>query len=176
MNLKCPKCRYPYSFKEAINDEALTDVIRLSADFAPHARLVWEYAELFDTTRPIKALKLLRVLSEVRDVWTSGSFVFQKARHTISREGMVAAMKLVCGKQFASPIENHNYLKKVMVSISEQEAQKRSIEIEKARREKETRLRNGTRPQETREEFTPMPEGFKQKISKIFSSGEDKDA
>lgn len=146
MKLRCPKCLYEYDFREASKDAALLAVIRMQADFGPHARLAFEYTELFNTTRPVKAARLLRVLSEVRDIYMRGEFSFQKSVYTISREGMAAALKVVCGKNFSSPLVNHSYLKKVMVSVAEEEAERRGVEAEKVLMEKEARLRAGVRP------------------------------
>lgn len=68
MKVKCPQCRYEYGFLEAVKDKDLHDIIRMQTDFAPQSKLVMEYAERFDTTRPVKAAKLLRILLEVREM------------------------------------------------------------------------------------------------------------
>lgn len=146
--VRCPKCRYEYDLREAAKEQALVEVIKMQAEFGAYSRLVFEYAELFNATRPMKAAKLLRVLTEIKEVWTSGNFSFQKTRYTISRDGMAQAIKVVCNKNFTTPLENHNYLLKVMVSAAEQEAQKRSSEAEKALLKKETALRAGVRKEE----------------------------
>lgn len=164
MKLKCPQCGFEYGWLDAVKDADLLAIIRMQADFSPYSKLVFEYAELFGTTRPIKAAKLLRVLTEIREMWTAGSFAFQKTRYSISREGIAAAMKTVCNKNLAA-LDNHNYLKKVMVSVAEAELQKRSADAEKALKAKETRLRIGTRPMEA---GAPMPLEVKAEMEKIF--------
>lgn len=146
MKAKCPRCRFEYGYTEAVVDRDLLEIIRMQADFSPHARLVFEYAELFDATRPVKAKKLLRVLTEIREMYVPGEFVFQKSRYGISRNGIAGSLKVVCGKHFTEPLSNHNYLKKVMISMAEEEAKKRSVEEERKLKEKETGLRTGARP------------------------------
>lgn len=137
MKLKCPKCLYEYDPREATKDQAMLQVIMMQPEFAPHHKLVFEYAELFGATRPVKAAKLLRILTEVLDIWKAGQFVFQKRLYRISKEGMAQALKTVCNKNLVS-LDNHNYLKKVMVTVAEEEA----VRLEKALKEKEARIRS----------------------------------
>ncbi len=167
MKLKCPQCGFEYGWLDGVRDADLLDIIRMQADFAPHSRLVFEYAELFGATRPIKAAKLLRVLTEVREIWTSGSFAFQKTRYAISREGMAEALKTVCNKRL-SGLDNHNYLKKVMVSVAEAELQKRAAEAERALKEKESRLRYRPGAPSGPEDAQEVPAGVKAEMEKIF--------
>lgn len=159
MNLKCPKCLYEFDPRDATKNQDIIAVIRMQADFAPQSKLVFEYAELFETTRPVKEAKLLRILSEVREMWASGRFAMNKRVYSISKEGITAALKTVCNKKFAVPLENHNYLKKVMVTISETEATKRSVADERALKERENRLRATSRPVDPEDEASPAPIG-----------------
>lgn len=144
-DFKCPRCSFQADIRETFKDKDLVEIIRMMPDFGAHHKLVWEYAELFDTTRPMKWKKMLRILSEVREIWNSNRFSLNKRVYAISREGMAAAMKAVCNRSFTSPLVNHAYLAKVMVTVSEAEEAKRSVEAEKAQKEKEARLRAGAR-------------------------------
>lgn len=159
MNLKCPKCLHEYDYRQAAKDKAVVQMLGIIPEFAPHNGLVLEYLELFETTRPLKAAKLLRLLTEMRDIWTAGQFGFQKRAYDISRQGIAQALKTVCNKRFDVALENHNYLKKVMISVAEQEAQKRSADQEKAQREKEARLRASSRPENPEQMERPTPIG-----------------
>ncbi len=167
MKLKCPQCGFEYGWLDAVRDDDLKAIIQMQGDFAPHSKLVFEYAGLFGTTRPIKAAKLLRVLTEVREIWTSGSFAFQKTRYAISREGMAHSLKTVCNKRLAA-LDNHNYLKKVMVSVAEAELQKRSAETERALKEKESRLRYRPGATSGPEDAQEVPPGVKAEMDRIF--------
>jgi len=149
MNLTCPACGSQFDYREAFKDATLIQVIRMQPEFGPHSALVFEYAELFDTTRPIKAAKLLRVLTEVRDLWKAGRFSINGRAYTISQGGIAQAIKTVCNKNLKS-LDNHNYLKKVMVTVAEEEEKKRSVEKERVLKEKERMLRGGTRPPDNR--------------------------
>lgn len=159
MKLRCPRCSHEYDLCEAAKDQALLEIIRMQADFAPHSKLVFEYAELFGTTRPIKAAKLLRVLMEALEIWKTRQFVVQKRVYQISKEGFAQALKTVCNKSFSVPLENHNYLKKVMVTVAEQEAQRRSAAEEDELKRKEAGLRAGIKRREEPMDEAPAPIG-----------------
>ncbi|TAN59824.1 hypothetical protein EPN18_09720 [bacterium] len=163
MKFKCPKCGDEYGYAEAVKDDDLTAIIKMQADFAPHSKLVFEYVELFGATRPIKAAKLLRLLLDVRMIWTSGSFAYQKSRYIISLEGMAEALKTVCNKNLTA-LDSHNYLKKVMIGIAEGEANKKSVAAEKALKQREAQLRAGNRP-EPEGQSKGMPEELRRKLN-----------
>jgi len=146
MKLTCPACGSQFDYREAFKDATLIQVIRMQPEFGPHSALVFEYAELFDTTRgTIKAAKLLRVLTEVRDLWKAGRFSINRQTYMISQGGIAQALKIVCNKNLTS-LDNHNYLKKVMVTVAEEEEKKRSVDKERVLKEKERMLRGGMRP------------------------------
>lgn len=163
LKLKCPRCLFEYDYREAARDQAIMQIIRTVPDFAPHSSLVLEYLELFQTTRPLKPAKLLRILTEVRDIWTGGKFAFQKRVYEISKAGIVQGLKTVCNKRFEAGLENHNYLKKVLISVSEEEGKRRSAQAEKELREREVRLRTGRKegPVEHSERPAPIGEAIK---------------
>ncbi len=142
MKLKCPKCRAPYDLRDAIKDEALVDIIKLLPAFGAHSSLIFEYVSLFDSVRPIRPLKLLRLLKEVRDIYVAERFTYHKRIYRISKKGFAEGLKMVNNRQFSEPLANHNYLKKVLITLAEKEA----VEAEKALMEREKRLRSGTRP------------------------------
>jgi hypothetical protein len=145
MKVNCPRCRSPYDYRELVKDGALMEIIQMQPDFGHNAKLVLEYAALFDSTRPINALKLKRILGEIRELYTGGRFILNRTTYEISKNGIVEALKVLCNKRFTDALPNHNYLKKVMISIAEKEAEELSIKKEKELRRKEAELRSGTR-------------------------------
>ncbi len=162
--IKCVRCGFPQDIRDASKNQHLIEIIQMQAVFAPHSRLVFEYAELFDTTRPIKPAKLCRVLSEIREIWTNGKFAYQRTVYAISRDGIAQGLKLVCGKNFSAPLENHNYLKKVLISIAEEEAKKRADHTEKELARREAMLRAGRREEPVEKHDSPTA---KEELSKI---------
>ena len=148
MKISCPYCNETFDLEAYLKDSVMIQVIKMLPDFGPHRRLVWEYAELFRIGPPLNARKLYRVLAEVREMFVGQGFDFQKRRYEISREGLAAALRTVCnqmgsGRPGGSPLQNHNYLKKCAIQISEEEAAKKSTEEERKRRGEEEKLRRG---------------------------------
>lgn len=162
--VKCVRCGFPQDIRDASKNQSLIEIIQMQVVFAPHSRLVFEYAELFDTTRPIKPAKLCRVLSELKDIWSNGMFAYQKTVYVISRDGIAQGLKLVCNKNFAAPLENHNYLKKVLISIAEDETKKRGDLAEKELRHREAQLRAGRRNEPVEKHNSPTA---KEELNKI---------
>jgi hypothetical protein len=167
MKVKCPSCRYEYNIKDATREEDLLAILKMRDDFVPHAKLVFEYAELFVTTRPIKAAKLLRILTEIKSIWKAERFKMRKRTYSISSPGIMTALTMVCNRTFTDPLTNHNYLKKVMTSIAEKEEETRSIEGEKALKKKEKKLTSGAVQVESVIERVKMPENVKDFIKEL---------
>ena len=146
MKISCPYCNETFDLEAYLKDSVMIQVIRMLPDFGPHARLAWEYAELFRIGPPLNARKLYRVLAEVREMFVGQGFDFQKRRYEISREGLATALRATCngvGATGRSPLQNHNYLKKCAIQIAGEEAGKKSREAERKMREEEEKLRRG---------------------------------
>ncbi len=143
--MKCANCGHEINLVEDRKGGAIMECIRMSGRFGQASNLVFEYALLRLGGRSIKEqeLKLCRILEGLLKLWESGKFVLQKKQFTISQVGILAALKAVCDRGLKGPLENDNYLKKVMVDISEEEGKTRSIEDEKKLRKRETELRGG---------------------------------
>jgi hypothetical protein len=141
--IKCPRCDYKYDLIGDEANQALVAVIKMAGAFAPHSGLMLEYALVRGAGKPIqgKELKLLRIMEDLEKLWTSESFSFEKKKHQISRSGIVWCLKTVCNKTFLAPLENNNYLKKIMITVAEREGRERSakLESELIRRERSQR-------------------------------------
>jgi len=74
----------------------------------------------------------------MKRLFDSESFSFQKKTYSISHAGIVEALDLCIKKNFDQSLENHNYLKRVMITISEREGKGKSIQGEKDLRKRET--------------------------------------
>ena len=120
--LICPKCAFEFSPGDAFADGELRDIINLLPRFQGHGKLAFEYCELFGVTPlRLKTKKLLRLLQEVSALFGSEKYNFQRKEYSISVAGIAEALRTVCNKHFERPLENHNYLKKVMIGIAERE-------------------------------------------------------
>lgn len=130
----------------------LVAIIKMQQTFGKNSNAVWAYLELFGIS-PLRAKrkKLRLLLEEMKSLFDSGSFKFQKKIYRISHDGMAEALNIVAHRNFPDHLENHNYLKKVMVGIAEREAQAAGVQAEKDLRQKEERLKVGHRDPEQAE-------------------------
>jgi len=144
--MRCPYCNKDFDPREATAEAEWREIIGLLPDFGPYSRLAMEYCELFGVTPlRIKSKKLLRLLREAAVLFRNESFKFHKRQYRISRTGIAEALRTVCNKHFETPLENHNYLKKVMIGISEREQREEGIRREKELRRKEASIMAGVR-------------------------------
>ena len=165
--IRCPKCSYKFDYREAVMDDDWRGIIGLLPVFGAHGKLVFEYVEKVGI-KPlsIKSSKVLRLLRQMGKLFESGSFEWRKGNKSISKSGILEALEIVVNKNFDVPLENHNYLKKVMVGISEREGKEKSIQDEKDLRKKERLItENGKRKTDNGH---PMTTGeFRERIGKL---------
>ena len=136
--IRCPKCSYKFDYREAVICDDWRGIITLLPVFGVHGKLVFEYVEKFGI-KPlaIKSSKVLRLLRQMGKLFETESFMWKSDTKSISKSGIVEALEIVVNKNFDVPLENHNYLKKVMVGISERETKEKSVIAEKQLRKKE---------------------------------------
>lgn len=139
-------CGEHFDPAEAMMEAEWRDIISLLPTFGGHGKLVFEYCEKFGVNPlRIKSKKILRLLKEMSGLFRSSEFMYNRRKYSASNTVVIEAMKVVNNKHFTEPLENHNYLKKVMISLAEQEAKEESKRAEKDLREKEVKLRSGGR-------------------------------
>ena len=160
--IRCPKCSYKFDYREAVICDDWRGIIILLPVFGQHGKLVFEYVEKFGI-KPlaIKSSKVLRLLRQMGKLFETESFMWKSDTKSISKSGIVEALEIVVNKNFDVPLENHNYLKKVMVGISEREGKAQSV-----RREKELRKR---------EDIKHRAEGIGQREEGEMTTGEFKE-
>jgi len=144
---------------ELQTDSDLYAIIKMSASFGKHNNLVWAYIELFGITpmRP-KTKKIRILLEEMKTLFDAQAFNYQKKRYPISQAWIAEALNVVVHRHFADRLESHNYLKKIMIGISEREAGTAGRVAEKTLRKKEDNLRHPhSRPYDTPEEQVEPP-------------------
>jgi len=121
-------------------------IIKMMPLFEKHAHLVSGYCMLFGITPlKIKAKKFRLLLEEMKTLIEQERFSYQQKIYAISAAGIVRALDVVVKKNFAEHLENHNYLKKVMIGISEEEAKDAGRAAEKDLRAKEKEIMAGKR-------------------------------
>ena len=130
---------------DVIIDKDLRYVITALPSFGTrYAHLFMGYAQLFGVTpMHIKAKKLRLIIEEMKKLFDAQSFTWQKKIYPISHAGIAEALDICLKKNFTEHLENHNYLKKVMVGISEREGKGKSKQAEMDLRVREDRSLSG---------------------------------
>ena len=165
--IRCPKCNTKFDYREAIIDEDWQSIKTLLPVFGTHGKLVFEYVEKFGI-KPlaIKSSKVLRLLRQMGKLFETESFEWRKSNKSISKSGIVEALEIVSNKNFDTSLENHNYLKKVMVGIAEREAKEKSARAERELRKSEVRgQRSDVKNQ--KEEWEMTTGEFKERLGKL---------
>jgi len=144
--MRCPICGGDFDMRDAMMDAEWREIIGLLPSFGGHGKLVFEYVEKFGVNPlRIKSKKILRLLTDMSKLFRSGEFVYKRRKYSASNVVVIEAIKVVNNKHFAEPIENHNYLKRVMISLAEEASREESKRGEKRLREKEHLLKSAIR-------------------------------
>jgi len=142
--MRCPICGEQFDPAAARMDSEWRDIIELLPSFGGHGNLVFEYVEKFGVNPlRIKSKKILRLLMEIARLLRTGNFTHQRREYSASSAVVIEALKVVNNKHFSAPLENHNYLKKVMISLAEEVKKEESKKAERELRRREDRLREG---------------------------------
>jgi len=130
-------------------EKDLHAIIRMMPLFGRHAHLVSGYCMLFGISPlKLKAKKFRLLLEEMKTLFEQERFTYQKKTYRISAAGIVRALDVTVKKNFTERLENHNYLKKVMIGIAEEEAKEAGRAQERDLRVREEKLREGRRGEE----------------------------
>ncbi|MCE5212128.1 MAG: hypothetical protein LLG40_11285 [Deltaproteobacteria bacterium] len=136
-----------------------------------HGSAVMGYVSLFGVTPfQIRALKFRRIMEEMVKLFDSQSFSYKKKLYKISHAGIIEAIDVCIKKNFTDVLENHNYLKKVMIDISEREGKAASIRAERDLRQNESNAtaRGMHRATETPQRFID-PDGDREDVGEDLS-------
>ena len=126
-------------------DKDLRFVFDALPSFGRHSSLVMGYACLFGVTPfAVKAAKLRQIIEEMKRLFDAQAFSYQKKTYAISHAGIAEALDLCVKKNFEQHLENHNYLKRVMVTIAEREGKSQSRSAEKDLRAREGKVLAGS--------------------------------
>ncbi|NPU85528.1 MAG: hypothetical protein HPY65_13710 [Syntrophaceae bacterium] len=144
MKFRCPFCSRECDYLEIRLEEDLLAIIKMQTVFGMHALLVWAYTELF-SIRPMRSrAKKTRVLQEeMKNLFHAEAFTYNRRTYRISTQGIAEALNIIVHRHFDDPLENHNYLKKIMISIAEREAREARRSAEQGLKQREERQRIG---------------------------------
>jgi len=137
--MKCPHCRRDFDYREVEVEEEWRKIIQLLPAFDGQGRLVMEYVEKFGVTPlAIKTKKMLRLLEEVGALFSQKRFKWKKAWYEISEKGIIEGLKITCNADLTTPLKDHNYLRAVLASISQEEQKERRSAADKDLRQFES--------------------------------------
>jgi len=144
LNFDCPYCHRKLNLLELQTDSDLRAIFQILSAFGQYGHVVLGYCYLFGVSpMKTKAKKLRILLAEMKVLFENEEFRYQKRLYRISRAGIAEALNVVVKRHFADNLDGHNYLKKVMIGIAEQEEKDRSIKAEAELRRKEAVLGAG---------------------------------
>jgi hypothetical protein len=146
---------------EIFHESDTSAIIMMLPSFGKHAHAVMGYCYLFGVTPfRLKAKKLRLLLEELKRLFDSESFSFEKRKYGISHAGIAEALDVMIKRNFSRTLPNHNYLKQIMIGISEREGKAAGRQAEKDLRKKEAGLMSGSRdagPYPVPEERVDLP-------------------
>ena len=109
-----------------------------------NARLVFAYCQLFGISPLKKHTKKLRILlEEMARLFDGEQFTYRKKTWRISRRGIADALGEMVHRTFPDNLTNHNYLKKIMVGIAEEEVRAQGRKAEEDLKDGEEKLMRG---------------------------------
>ncbi len=112
----CPYCDRKIELDDVERTELFTENAHLAARLGPAWRIANEYIDCFRRARGgrMSLKKRIRLLREVVTLWEGGEFVFDGRRYRVTQAEIKKALGAVCNRDIVG-LENHNYLKKVMM-------------------------------------------------------------
>ncbi len=166
--MKCPHCCQIIDMMTMEMDQDWRKIIDLRVAFDKQGDLVWEYCHLFGVT-PLDARrkKLLRLLEEVGALFAQKKFKWKKATYEISEKGIIEGLKVTCNANLTTPIQDHNYLRAVLASISMEEQKERRTASDKDLKSREQRAKSGEKEIEQRAESAEHRAKSEEKLSAL---------
>lgn len=158
MKINCPYCNKEIDFMEIQMDKDLQYIFQALPSFGTrYSNLVMGYCSLFGVTPfKLKAKKLRLLLAEMKRLFDAQAFTYGKCQqYKISHAGIGEALDICIKKNFTEHLENHNYLKKIMITISEREGKDQSRVAEKDLRGREGQMQAGGRTDVSGKNLTP---------------------
>ncbi|MEN6375346.1 MAG: hypothetical protein ABFD75_11290 [Smithella sp.] len=162
----CPYCNKILDTMTILINEDLDYVLEALPLFGSrYSKLVKGYVCLFGVTPyHIKAPKLRNLVEDMKRLFDAEAFTYQKRKYYISHEGIAEALDIVVKRDFSKYLKNHNYLKEVMINISEREEKNKSRQDEKNLRQREGRLLAGGRTDNNRESTASLPTAAEKEV------------
>lgn len=162
MKSNCPYCKREIELMEVFQESDTSAILQMLPSFGnKYAHLVMGYCYLFGVSPlHLKAKKLRLLLEELKRLFDAESFTFERKVYGISHAGIAEALDAMIKRNFTRTLANHNYLKQIMIGISEREGKASGRLAEKDLRQKEASIMSGSRgepPYPVQEEAVEVP-------------------
>lgn len=116
--MKCPICHSKFGVDDAIREQVKDEFIEMAAYFGRNGWMfVNEYVDCFRLNRfgSVTEKKRLRLLKELRKLYETCEFEFDKRRYRTDRQSIIGAMRVVADKEMFK-FKDHNYLKQILIN------------------------------------------------------------
>lgn len=155
--ITCPACAHEFDVLQSLAEGELREYLEMLAGFGPLRSTVEAYLDLFRAA-PGAAMRVptrLRLVRELRRLWDEKAFAFARHLHHISQAQISEALtQTVRAMQGKAGVVNHNYLKKVMLGLLDQDQRQEKRQESQAEQALEAKRRAG----QHRREPAPAPE------------------
>jgi|GEM_PF-578840 hypothetical protein len=146
MKFRCLHCRAENDIEDVIMDADQIAIRKLIAQaYGKHAHLVLAYVEQFRLSAVKHPKKFRLLLEELKNLFAAEEFTFQRVRYRIGTDAIAEALNTVAHKYFPDRLENHNYLKRVMIGLVQKAGEDDRRDADRAGRRREEALRAGSR-------------------------------
>lgn len=115
--LTCPWCERSVNLDQLEMADLFRERNDLAAELGRAWRLANEYVDCFRAKRGgrITLKKRVRILREIAKLWRTCEFQYDGRRYSTRQEQVLEGLTAACNRDLAG-LDNHNYLKKVLLA------------------------------------------------------------
>jgi hypothetical protein len=120
LKLICPKCGKLSPLKQFQRPEEILELMKLASRFGKNLPWIVEYLFCFQSAgdKPLKPSRVIILIKEVLAFIDNSGFKYDGQTHSIRPNAIFEAIRQTALKDMLG-IKNHNYLKKVAISINQ---------------------------------------------------------
>lgn len=114
--MKCPVCRSKFCVDDCLKEAIKDEFIELASFFGRGWLAVNEYVDCFRGSQwgSVGEKKRLRILQEIKALFESCEFEFEKKKYRTDKKSIYGAIKVIIDKEMTK-MKDHNYLKQILI-------------------------------------------------------------
>lgn len=114
--MKCPVCRSKFGVDDCLKEGLKDEFVELASFFGRGWMVVNEYVDCFRGNQwgSVGEKKRLRILQEIKFLFESCEFEFEKKKYRTDKKSIYGAIKVVIDKEMTK-LRDHNYLKQILI-------------------------------------------------------------